>query len=229
MFTQRSLLFLKVNMIFSTLIQPSLLPLTWSKRLNALILLSVNVAFLEHAVSYSPSIMVISFAFETWWGLHTAVWFQLIVIFDRDVLIMLTLASHVVTQEVIILLNVSFGHFAWINGVKWSIEILLGWTSSLVHVACICISSVCCNLRMLKHTHICQYSLISMLCYISYRWDRGILVCCWKSLLCGCCTWLFVALIMSLSLSISCLQAHFEILPYWNIKLVWWFALKDVT
>lgn len=92
-----SLIFRKVDMIFSTLVKPSLLPMSRSEWWNALILLSVNITFLEHALSYSSGIVVVSIAIKTRWCFQTTIGLKLIIVFYWNGVIVVALTGHVIT------------------------------------------------------------------------------------------------------------------------------------
>jgi hypothetical protein len=94
-----------MTVILSALVKPSLLTHTWSKWLYALVFLSIDMALFEYSMSYGPGIMVVAITVQARGGLHSAIWFKNVVILNRYVLVM-TLSSQVITQQVVSFLNV---------------------------------------------------------------------------------------------------------------------------
>jgi hypothetical protein len=124
----------------------------------------------------------------------------------------MTLSSQVITQQVVSFLNV--GRIACLDWVKTSFKILLFWPS-LLCASSICISSL--ERCLLKDVSIRHYGyFVTMLCHISYWRNRHFLIV-RHSMLSNCC---LVTLIIPLTLSISCLQAHFEIWSDRDLKLI---------
>ena len=189
-------------MVFSALLQPSLLALTRSERLYALVLLSVNLTLLENTMSYGPGIMAEVLAIHECSSLHSAIWFKNKVVFYRYILVSLGCSSEVIAQQIVALLDLSILHFTCLNGIKTAVEERLLWPCSLPDAACICISGILGSFREYIHI-IADDGVIRMLIHVCYGRNGYVLIS--ESLLVSSNIHILVAMIIPLALSISSL------------------------